>query len=116
MSQPQKEHSEPHQCMQAVPAAHRGFLMRARTVPIESIYEHACRQKKRLVLSGNIALPCFVDVRTFACHLFLEQSMPVSVAMQHLALNPCFRYGKHCGAMRDSLAPDCECIRWLSRK
>ncbi|CAL8465334.1 g4869 [Coccomyxa elongata] len=36
-----------------VPAAHRGFLTRAQSVPIESLYEHACRQKKRLVLSGH---------------------------------------------------------------
>ncbi len=35
-----------------MPAAHRGFLTRAQSVPIESLYEHACRQKKRLVLSG----------------------------------------------------------------
>ena len=40
-------------CVQAVPAAHRGFLLRARQVPIEAMYEHACRQKKRLVLSGG---------------------------------------------------------------
>ncbi len=38
--------------VQAIPAAHRGFLMRARAVSIETLYEHACRQKKRLVLSG----------------------------------------------------------------
>ncbi len=42
--------------LQAVPAAHRGFLMRARAVPIESIYEQACRQKRRLVLSGGSCL------------------------------------------------------------
>ena len=40
-------------CLQAVPAAHRGFLLRARQVPIEAMYEHACRQKRRLVLSGE---------------------------------------------------------------
>lgn len=39
--------------LQAVPAAHRGFLLRARQVPIEAMYEHACRQKRRLVLSGG---------------------------------------------------------------
>ena len=39
--------------LQAVPAAHRGFLLRARQVPIEAMYEHACRQKRRLVLSGE---------------------------------------------------------------
>ena len=41
-----------HAMAQAVPAAHRGFLTRARGVPIESLYEQACRQKRRLVLSG----------------------------------------------------------------
>ena len=40
-------------CLQAVPAAHRGFLLRARQIPIEAMYEHACRQKRRLVLSGD---------------------------------------------------------------
>ena len=41
-------------CMQAVPAAHRGFLLRARDIPIEAMYEQACRQKRRLVLSGQL--------------------------------------------------------------
>ena len=40
--------------MQAVPAAHRGFLLRARDIPIEAMYEQACRQKRRLVLSGQL--------------------------------------------------------------
>ena len=51
--------------VQAVPAAHRGFLARARSVPIEALYEHACRQGRRLVLSGaasqslgSLAWPC----------------------------------------------------------
>lgn len=46
----------PRMCLQAVPAAHRGFLLRARQIPIEAMYEHACRQKRRLVLSGDCIL------------------------------------------------------------
>ena len=37
---------------QAAPSAHRGFLNRARAVPIESLYDMACRQGRRLVLTG----------------------------------------------------------------
>lgn len=49
--------------LQGVPAAHRGFLTRARSVSIETLYEHACRQKKRLVLSGDT---CSTTPRTHA--------------------------------------------------
>jgi len=34
------------------PAAHRGFLNRARAIPIDALYEEACRRGKRLVLCG----------------------------------------------------------------
>ena len=37
---------------QAAPSAHRGFLNRARAVPVESLYDMACRQGRRLVLTG----------------------------------------------------------------
>ncbi|KAK9832529.1 hypothetical protein WJX81_006107 [Elliptochloris bilobata] len=37
----------------AAPSAHRGFLNRARSVPIESLYDMACRQGRRLVLTGH---------------------------------------------------------------
>ena len=35
------------------PFVHRGFLSRAKTVPIEGLFAHACRKKKRLVLTGK---------------------------------------------------------------
>jgi hypothetical protein len=38
--------------VQALPAAHRGFLMRARSIPVEQLYFHARSQGKRLVLCG----------------------------------------------------------------
>jgi hypothetical protein len=39
---------------QAAPSAHRGFLNRARAVPIESLYHLACRRGRRLVLTGAL--------------------------------------------------------------
>ena len=38
--------------MQEVPAAHTGFLNRARGVPIQELYKLAKKLKKRLVLTG----------------------------------------------------------------
>ena len=38
--------------MQEVPAAHTGFLNRARGVPIHKLYKLAKKLKKRLVLTG----------------------------------------------------------------
>jgi len=38
--------------MQEVPAAHTGFLNRARGVPIHQLYKLAKKLKKRLVLTG----------------------------------------------------------------
>jgi len=47
-----------HDCgpLQAAPSAHRGFLNRARSVPIESLYHLACRRGRRLVLTGALEL------------------------------------------------------------
>eukprot|EP00884_Botryococcus_braunii_P014665 jgi/Botrbrau1/2319/Bobra.39_1s0008.1 len=36
-----------------VPAAHRGFLSRARAIPIEALYRHACQHGKELILTGH---------------------------------------------------------------
>lgn len=56
--------------LQATPFVHRGFLSRAKTVPIEGLYGAACRKGKRLVLTGNKAAahalqagdPCLLHV------------------------------------------------------
>ncbi|KAK9820296.1 hypothetical protein WJX72_008693 [[Myrmecia] bisecta] len=50
-----------------VPSAHRGFLQRARGVPLASLAEHARRQGKRLVfcghsLGGAVATLCTLDL------------------------------------------------------
>lgn len=38
---------------QAIPAAHTGFLSRARAIRVEHLYELAQSQRKRLVLCGH---------------------------------------------------------------
>ena len=40
--------------LQAMPAAHKGFLNRAAEIPVECLYQHACSLNKRLVLTGVI--------------------------------------------------------------
>lgn len=40
-------------CLQALPAAHRGFLARARAIHIEQLYELAVSSGRRLVLCGH---------------------------------------------------------------
>jgi hypothetical protein len=61
--------------LQAAPAAHRGFLTRARGVPIEALYEHACRQGRRLVLSGPRPPPCcLVSCADHPCGSSAERS------------------------------------------
>ena len=49
--------SKPLFCSQAIPAAHRGFLSRAKAIPIEGLFAHACQHGKRLVLTGAY-MPC----------------------------------------------------------
>ena len=54
---------------QVTALAHRGFLARARGVPVEALYAHATRQGRRLVLCGithtsiRFALPSSSDGR-----------------------------------------------------
>ncbi|KAA6420193.1 MAG: hypothetical protein FRX49_09856, partial [Trebouxia sp. A1-2] len=57
--------SVPHSCLsiKATAVAHRGFLARARGIPVEALYAHAKRQGRRLVLCGHslggaVALLC----------------------------------------------------------
>jgi len=39
--------------LQVTALAHRGFLARARGIPVEALYAHAARQGRRLVLCGK---------------------------------------------------------------
>lgn len=62
---------------QEVPAAHTGFLNRARGVPIHKLYKLAKKLKKRLVLTGHslggaIALLCTLDL----LHSLEDESHP----------------------------------------
>ena len=57
--------------MQEVPAAHTGFLNRARGVPIQQLYKLANKLKKRLVLTGvspAVALPVLSDLCSEGLH------------------------------------------------
>ncbi len=58
-----------HDCAppQAAPSAHRGFLNRARSVPIESLYHLACRRGRRLVLTGALRLQLRVAAAFLCC-------------------------------------------------
>ena len=38
--------------------AHRGFMARARGIPVEALYAHAIRQGRRLVLCGESPCMC----------------------------------------------------------
>eukprot|EP00887_Chlorella_sp_A99_P005865 scaffold1.g5865.t1 len=54
------------------PAAHRGFVQRARIIPIESLYAEACRRGKRLVLCGHSLGGAVAQL----CTLRLLQALP----------------------------------------
>ena len=66
--------------VQDVPSAHTGFLNRARGVPIESLYRHATRLNKRLVLTGTLFWSSMYSV--YPCHCTLDSPLTLT----HLCL------------------------------
>ena len=102
------------QCfLQDVPAAHTGFLNRARGVPIQSLYQQAVRGNKRLVLTGvwhtlctkQPPGSCFHLDQAFMMlysHLYLQHICNNKAAAEHVTL-----YSIHAYISIDSI-----CIIW----
>ena len=58
--------------VQVVPFAHRGFLSRAKSIPIAGLFAQACHKRKRLVLTGDSFLRLFdSDTELYLMHLVL---------------------------------------------